>query len=848
MSFQNGIPHVEIEPRYQIGTYKFSSQTALRRLDVIDTIKPMFGNETEADPLSSMYETLKNYYHDRGFPNADIQLEVQKLTKFKQYKLLIRVEDGTPCTLSEVQILGTMPLSLQQRIRRRLKMKKGDRCDQDKVRERIKKVKKFLVDQGYRSDSIDKVELNENESQSEAILSMEVNVDQKIFVLFHGNRFSFEREEVLKKSIYFDDEKRFSPSWIESTAVEGIKKFYQSKGYPFVEVSHREETLQDKTKYIHFDIERGPIIRVKKLTFTGNDKISDRRLTKYYWSIAEGSSKKHLYVEQDMELFTDGMISFYNENGFLDVSIRNPVVNIEKDLHRADITFSIDENRSYRLNTFLLSGNSHLRARTILKIMDMKRGDAIDPLDMRLKMERLRDEYRKRGYKYVKIRKVDVSEFNPGLIDFPIEIDEGPRITIGNVYVKGNYSTKEKVITRELSIRSGDLYNPVKIRESRRNLLRLGFFSSVIIQEREREGEREIEDLVVIVEERKKRSLIVRPGLSTDDGARISTSFGYSNIAGTGRSASISGRLNRRIQDYQILEHRLVFTYIEPNILGFFDGKFNYIDERIEEIQFDIDRRSLILGLEKQWIAWMRTSVQWELEFRTPFNEDPDVVLSPFDQTQARFGSISTLVDMDFRDNILNATRGSFHRLRFDVFDKSFLSDAEFMRVNLRNSFYMPIHNRIRSILAVRAGFSGTFGNTSAQGISQIPIEKRFRLGGNDSLRGFSRNCVGGLGSGVAENCSSSALTQAPGGNSYINYLLEFLFPLGQNLDLALFTDGGNAFESNREFNPFNIRNSVGFGFRYNTFVGPLRIDFGFPLDRRSGESTFEFHLSVGQF
>ncbi|MCB1197714.1 MAG: BamA/TamA family outer membrane protein, partial [Deltaproteobacteria bacterium] len=479
-----------------------------------------------------------------------------------------------------------------------------------------------------------------------------------------------------------------------------------------------------------------------------------------------------------------------------------------------------------------------------------KKGEAVNPLLLKKQAKELQRDYLERGYKYAKVSVPSISSLSEGGVIVTVQVDEGEKITYGDIVFRGNHITQEKVIAREVEFKSGDFYNVVDIEATKANLIRLGFFQSVTILEKPREDVPGLEDIVIAIRERKQRLLVLKPGISTDDGYRFSSSLGYTNIAGTGRSATLSGRLNRQVQGADILEHRLIFTYLEPNIANFIDAKISLISERTDEILFDISRNSLIIGVEKLWTRYFRTTVQWELEQRSPFNIDfgSDVVLSPFDETRARFGSATSIVDIDFRDNVLNAERGSFHRFQFEYFDQALLSDAEFYRLSLKNSFYIPLYRRVRSVLSVRLGFSGTVGQTKKDGIEQVPIEKRFRLGGNDSLRGFSRNCVGGLDNNLPENCSNVTSSQAPGGNSLFNYLLEFLFPLNDAVDFVIFTDGGDAYLTNHDFDVFDIRYSAGFGFRYNTFVGPFRIDYGIKLDRRTGESFGQLHFAVGQF
>lgn len=131
--------------------------------------------------------------------------------------------------------------------------------------------------------------------------------------------------------------------------------------------------------------------------------------------------------------------------------------------------------------------------------------------------------------------------------------------------------------------------NPEQIRESRRRLLRLGFFKSVVFAEKVRDDLKDVEDIIITVIEQKKRTVILKPGVSTDDGARLGGSIGYTNIAGTGRSTLLSGRVNHQFDDEAIWEHRLVATYLEPWIFNYVNGKINLI-QASEEQQFDITR------------------------------------------------------------------------------------------------------------------------------------------------------------------------------------------------------------------------------------------------------------------
>lgn len=842
------IVKLHIEPQVFISRIQIQGIDEIYEDDVMDKLNLSRGSQITPEVLKKAEEAAKGYYILRGFVQAKVQIQIKRLEDPTKGIIEVNVDEGLPCLLSDIKIfLSTSDFS-PEKIQGKSGLSKKDRCDGLKISSGVRKIEEYLRSKGRFSAKVDDPKLLYSQEGRFADLVINVSVGPRIQVQFRGNNFAFERNNLLKKAIVLEQERQFNQGWIESTAKDGIRRFYRQKGYPQAKV--RVEQDFDPTqnlRTIRFFIQRGPRGRLSKIEFVGNKKISQKKLRNYFFAVAPNRTRQHVFVEDEILLAADGVLSFYQEKGFLKAKVSEPQIQMISNRY-AHVLFEIQEGMRSTLSEFQFKGNQVFTNQAIKEIFQMESGDPIDPLAMHRAANELEGQYRSKGYKFAKVSLPKVEEIPEGQVAYEVTIQEGPQVRMGKVSIKGNFHTHQKVILREVQFKEGDLYSPEKIRESRRNLVRLGFFQSVSIESQPFDVVSGQEDVVISVVERKKRSIKFRPGFSTDDGVRGGIELGYANIAGTGRSATASARVNRQIRNADITERKIVLTYLEPRIFNLFDGKFNYIDERSEEQQFDIDRRSVILGIERQLFRRIRTTLQWELEYRDPFNEKTGAVLSPLDEARARFGSIATIIDVDRRDDPLNAIKGTFHRLRFNVYNQSLLSDADFTQIFLRNNFYLPIYKRIRSVLSVRLGFSATYGQTKDDNIVQIPIEKRFRLGGNTSLRGFNRNCIGGLASDVPENCSDEVLQQAPGGNSVFNYMLEFLFPLFDGFDLALFTDGGNAYASNADFDLFDIRTTAGAGIRYNTFFGPLRLDYGIVLDRRTGESFGEIHFAVGQF
>jgi len=842
-----GAYEIQIELKSTVTEFDVRGNDEVKKSDLIRELKDA-QTLYQGDNLSTaLLDRIKTYYAHRGFYHAEIELETIPRKESGTVKTLIKVKENKPCMINKIEFVSATDEKWEKKIRKQLQWKKKMRCDQEKMLQQVQKLRDRYNKRRYYQFEIREPQLEYLDAEkSKANLKAGLTVGSQIIVQFRGNQYAFERDELLSRAIFLDQEKKFNPSF-ENSAVQGIKDFYAGKGYPFADVRLKQRSEKDMRRFI-FDIDRGPIIRLVDVKFEGNREVKSNKLLKQFWLLAPPSTKKKLWAANEIPEIINGLLAHYQSMGYLHVSFAEPNVDINRDKHEAKLLFKIQEGAPSYFEEFIVKKGVFMSTKAINKFFNVKKDDPIDPVTLRDSAQKLEYEYQTKGFKYAKVKLPEVDTITEGYNSYVVEIEEGPRIRVGDIIIQGNYSTRDYVITRELTFESGDILNPEQVRESRRRLLRLGFFKSVVLNEKVRDDLKDVEDIVITVIEAKKRSLILRPGVSTDDGARLSGSIGYTNIAGTGRSALLSGRVNHQFDDDAIWEHRLVATYLEPQIFNFVTGKVNLIQERSEEQQFDITRTSLILGLERLVYSWLRTSLQWELEFRDPFNVETNVALSPLDQTRARFGSLGTILDFDFRDNILNATKGSFHRLQVNFYDQLLLSDADFFQIFMRNSFYIPIYHRFRSVLSVRGGFSATRGQTRRDGIDQIPIEKRFRLGGNASLRGFGRNCVGGLPSGSPENCSDALISQAPGGNTMINYLWDFLIPLSSSVDFVLFTDGGNSFLNTSDFSPWDIRTTAGFGFRYNTVVGPLRVDYGVKMDRRTGESFGEFHFAVGQF
>jgi outer membrane protein insertion porin family len=450
-------------------------------------------------------------------------------------------------------------------------------------------------------------------------------------------------------------------------------------------------------------------------------------------------------------------------------------------------------------------------------------------------------------------------------------IDEGPQTRVKRVLITGYKHTRVGAIRREVRVKSDAPLRQGDVIDSQRRLYNLGIFNRVTIEPQNPNGTDANKDVVVLVEEAKRWTIaygggfeVQRLGSSTNPTAselqaapRGILEISKLNVRGRGDSISLKLRGST-------IEDRALLTYTAPNTFSdpHYTFQANAYTEKTQDINtFTEERYEASVQLTDQVTRF--TTLQYRYAFRRvivsninttvppeeiPLFEQPTLV-SQFGITWAR----------DARNNPADATKGSFNSFDFSIADTAIGSSASFLRMYYQNSTYHPIGRRFSFARAFRFGVLLPYKDTvsltfpvQTTDIQVIPLPERFFAGGGTSLRGFALNQAG------PRDLAGFPL----GGQAVMEFHQEFRFPMrlpfvGSALGGALFYDGGNvysrldritfrAYPPKPIFNPanpteceFNCTNelnyfahTVGFGLRYFTPVGPIRIDLGFPINR----------------
>jgi outer membrane protein assembly factor BamA len=316
-------------------------------------------------------------------------------------------------------------------------------------------------------------------------------------------------------------------------------------------------------------------------------------------------------------------------------------------------------------------------------------------------------------------------------------------------------------------------------------------------------------------------------GYQDREGPRGTIEISHNNLFGLARAISFRTRASFREQRGQI-------TYREPRLFNHdLDSFITLFAEKEDRVSFDTFRNNALFQVLKRF----RQLDNYFFRYSFETVDLSDIRVNPTATGQENLGTLklSTLSLAwlrDTRDDPFDATSGYFNTANFSVTAKAIGSQANFLSFFGQTQAHRKIGENVVLASSLRLGLSKPWGSTAV-----VPISERFFAGGSTSLRGFDLDQAGPL----------DPLTNKPlGGEALIIANLEFRIPVRNGLTFAPFYDTGNVFETISTIKLSKFTNTLGFGFRYKTPFGPVRVDFGFNLDRPAGIPSHQIFLTVG--
>ncbi len=621
-----------------------------------------------------------------------------------------------------------------------------------------------------------------------------------------------------------------------------LLELYRKEGYVFASVETEAKPVEGGVKVV-YRIDEGSKVAVRRIVFSGNTVFKERQLRRViatkrhnFMSWLTGSG---VYNREVAKVDVDRIRAFYHNHGYIEAKVGGPEVALSKDRKWATVTFTIVEGRQFRVRKVELRGNRRLASEELLPQLETQPGQIYSREKVRQDIAKLTELYGDQGYFFVDIVPRTVPVEGKTELDLVFDIDEGKKAHIGRIDITGNDRTRDKVIRRELRFSEGDLYSTKKIRRSYERLNNLGYFDNVEIIPN-RELGTEILDMEIRVKERPTGSLTMGAGWGSADGFLATFSVSEANLLGTGRKLNLALELGEQ-------RTRVNLRYLEPYLLGYdMTGEVDVFNTLQQFNDFDRKSKGFALILSKSFGEYDSGEIGYRLDSLKiePVTPDNGVLATDTVSSAVRLGWVHNTVDSRF-----DPTRGWRLATSTEWAGGLLGGDNDYAKVSGNYNWFHKLLWKSVFGFHFRAGYLADFEDND-QDKEDIYRLEGFYLGGINSLRGYEPRSVGP---------KSGDLTGRPhegialGGNLMLLSNLEVTFPLVQEAGLkgVVFLDAGDTWGRQESVDLGELKFSTGFGVRWLSPMGPLRLEWGYKLsdsDDVADTNKSRFEFSIGGF
>ena len=641
--------------------------------------------------------------------------------------------------------------------------------------------------------------------------------------------------------------------------VERVKKAYRAAGYFLAGVTVDDKTLNESNVLI-YRVREGPRVKVQEIEFRGNSALTEDVLdseikTKTYIPVFRKGELSEDQLDKDVAKVRE----MYEQRGYLDVRVGRQI-QLSDDQRDAKVVFFVEEGKLFTVGEITINGNKVMSKDQLREAMPLKVGDIYSVDRLRKAQLALDDLYGKVGYVEAKITINRVFHEDSSKIDMKVDIIEGARYTVGNVIVRGNALTQDKVIRREIrGIEPGRAFDETGIEHSELRIRETGLFreAKMTIQGDPTEVER---DVLVEVKEGQTGSISLGAAVSSDAGLLGAFNLTQRNFdvmdppesfdemvtgrafRGAGQTFSLNLQPGSEFQRYEVrlLEPRLMESnYSLDNRAMFF---------RRQRTTYDEERAGGSVGLGRRFGDVWSASVRFRAEEIKVLDLDSD---APFEVQDVEgsnaLDSIGFNVSRSTVDSRLFPTTGS--RLTFGVERYgAFGTEFEFTRGTVSMDKFWTIDEDLfgrKTVLKFRFDTGYIFENGEA------PLFERFYAGGHRTFRGFRFRGAGPRGQYLKNVNGSSTLAtsrHAVGGDFLFLAGLEYNYPIWEEIVRGVFFIDTGTVQDEIALDEYRV--AVGAGIRLKVpFLGqaPFAFDVAIPVVKEEGDRTrlFSFDLAL---
>ncbi len=719
-------------------------------------------------------------------------------------------------------------------------------------------------------------------------------------VAFEGNKKL--KDEQISSEVQSKPRGTFSRPQVQAD-VQRIVDIYRRNGRFDVSVNPKVIELPNNRVDLVFEVNEGNKTGVRKIEFIGNSSYSATRLrdeiktseTIPFFGFLQTAD---IYDPDRIEADRDLLRRFYLKKGYADVRIVSAVAVFDPERKGFTVTFTVDEGQRYRFGKVeIVSNVPAVDANTLYARLRASGGAVYNAEATEKSVENLSIEVARRGYPFAVVRPRGDRDSANARINISFVIEEGPRVYIERINIRGNTRTRDYVIRREFDIAEGDAYNRALIDRAERRLKNLNYFKVVKISNETGSAS----DRVVInvdLEEQSTGEFSITGGYSTADGFLAEVSVAERNLLGHGQYAKASVQYGQRARGFEL-------SYAEPYFLGnrILVGVDIFARETLASTYYSYNNKTFGGGLRAGFqlteeISFLARYSAYQQEITLPnylnnciyspnapinggggVNQSSEALLNgtivngqiynncysdgesglavrrELSAGAALVSLVGYTAAYSTLDNNRNPTSGIYLEFKQDFAGVG--GDVNFIRTtgNLRS--YYEVFSDVVAVVHLQGGHIGSWGDKSLRFLDH------FQMGPN-LVRGFAP-------AGIGPRDLSSSAKDALGGSMYWGASVEAQAPIpflprDVGLKGALFADAGSLWDYRGPTswdvtgetvsgcvatscpidNGMNVRASVGAGLIWNSPFGPLRFDYSIPLMKQSQDIVQQFRFGGG--
>ena len=810
------------------------------------------GQPLLAGDLDAALARIAHALQANGYYEAKVQPQITRDEAHQRTNIRFQVQAGPRAKLTEPVITGNPELTPEQVLKatkwHRIWPFGWNQATRSNIQSGVRRLRKKYQQQKRLTASVQIQGTTYDPNTRRATPKLHIEGGPKVDITVTGAKVSRGK---LREYVPTYDEMKIDPDLLTQGA-KNLRSHFQTQGYFEAQANYRVEQAGQSSQRVIYTVDLGVRRKLSNVRVEGNhyfpvDSITERMLVQPSGLIV----LRHGRYSRDAAAHDESALKqLYQANGFRDVRVRIDTVDFPGKPDQVTALVRIDEGPQYLVAGLTVNGVHQLDWNQIRPRLSTLEGQPFSDSSVAIDRGFIVNTYNSQGFSGATVTYSTSPGPRAGTLQVTYNIYEGPRQFVRDVLIAGNHATSPRLYERGVEIHKGDPLSLPAMNSTLQNLTNLGVFDRVDMAVQDQDGDTRDKYVIYELLEGHRYRLagglgaeVARVGSASSSnylnpaGAagfvpRANIDFTRENMFGFGHALNFKGRLST-------IDQLAAINYYIPRYHGI-DGRnisFTTLYEDSKNVNTFAYKRLEASAQLSQKLSRAST-VLYRLSFhRSTIDQSTlkiEPLLVPLYAQPDRVGQISITYILDRRDDPTDARHGIYSTVDASLAEKWLASSINFGKFLGTNAIYRPIGRKLTFAQRLEFGLIAPFGLAAGQtSAASVPLPERFFGGGTVSMRGFPNNQAG----------PRDLLTGFPlGGNALLFSNTELRFPLlGPNIGGVLFWDAGNVYSTlgnisfrfhqhNRQDFDYMVH-AVGFGIRYRTPLGPIRVDLAYSIN-----------------